>query len=51
MRFNGLVSRDRRLLVKRDTSLPGAVLAAFAPLGGAWVLFSVQIAAEGRLGR
>jgi hypothetical protein len=37
-------------LVKRDNSLPGALLAAFAPLGGAVVLFSAQIAAEGRLG-
>jgi hypothetical protein len=37
-------------LVERDNSLPGALLAAFAPLGGSVVLFSSQIAAEGRLG-
>ena len=37
-------------LVERDNSLPGALLAAFAPLGGSVVLFSAQIAAEGRLG-
>ena len=37
-------------LVERDNSLPGALLAAFAPLGGAWCCFSAQIAAEGRLG-
>ena len=37
-------------LVERDNSLPGALLAPFAPLGGSVVLFSTQIAAEGRLG-
>ena len=37
-------------LVERDNSLPGALLAAFAPLGGSVVLFSAQIAAEGPLG-
>ena len=37
-------------LVERDYSLPGTLLAAFAPLGGAWVLFSAQFAADGRLG-
>jgi hypothetical protein len=41
---------DRKLLVKRDISLPGAVLAAFAPLGEAVVLPSTQNAAEGRFG-
>ena len=33
-----------------DNSLPGAVLAEFAPLGASVVLLLPQIAAEGRLG-
>jgi uncharacterized membrane protein len=36
-------------LVERDNTLPGAVLAAFAPLGGV-VLLWAQNAAEGQLG-
>ena len=36
-------------LVERDNSLPGALLAAFAPLGS-MVFFSAQIATEGQLG-
>jgi hypothetical protein len=30
-------------LVKRDNSLPGALLAAFAPLGGAWFCFRLRL--------
>ena len=37
------------MLVERDNRMPGAVLADFAPLGGAVVLLSAQVAAEGRL--
>jgi hypothetical protein len=44
-RYNG-----SHKLVERNNSLPGALLAAFAPLGGSVVLFSAKIAAEGRLG-
>jgi hypothetical protein len=29
--------------VQRDNSLPGAVLAAFAPLGGAWCSFGLRM--------
>jgi hypothetical protein len=36
-------------LVERNNSLPGALLADFAPLGGARWLLSAQIAAKGRL--
>jgi hypothetical protein len=32
MRFNALVSRNTRLLVLRDNSMPGAVLVSFGPL-------------------
>jgi hypothetical protein len=39
-----------RLLVQQDNSLPGAVLAASAPLGATVVLHSRQDAAEERLG-
>jgi len=38
------------MLVERDKSLSGAVLADFAPLGGAPVLLSVELIAKGRLG-
>ena len=41
---------NTQLFVERDNSLPGAVLADFAPLGAGVVLFSAQIAAEGPLG-
>ena len=41
---------NTRLLVQRDNSLPGAVLAGFAPLGARVVLLPVEVAAEGRLG-
>jgi hypothetical protein len=37
-------------LVERDNSLPEALLAAFAPLGGAWCCFRLRFAAERRLG-
>ena len=30
-------------LVERDNSLPGALLAAFAPLGGAWGCFRLGL--------
>ena len=49
-RFNALVSRNTPLLVQEDNSLPGAVLADFAPLGASVVLLSAQVAIEGRLG-
>jgi hypothetical protein len=42
---------NTQLLVELDNSLPGAVLAAFAPLGATMLLFSPQNAAEERLGR
>src|SRR5271170_4428516 len=37
-------------LVERDNSLPEALLAAFAPLGGAWCCFRLRFAAGRRLG-
>ena len=30
-------------LVERDNSLPGVLLAAFAPLGGAWCSFRLRL--------
>jgi hypothetical protein len=44
----GNLAMDR--LVERDSSLPEALLAAFAPLGGAWCCFRLRFAAERRLG-
>jgi hypothetical protein len=41
---------NTQLFVERDNSLPGAVLADFAPLGASVVLLSAQVAAEGRVG-
>ena len=35
-------------LVERDNSLPGALLAAFAPLGGAWCCFRLRLRLKGR---
>jgi hypothetical protein len=35
--------------VQRDNSLPGAVLADFAPLGARVVLLLAEVATEGRL--
>ena len=40
---------NTRLLVQRDNSLPGAVLANFAPLGASVVLLRAEVAPEGRL--
>ena len=34
-------------LVERDNSLPGALLAAFAPLGGAWCCFRLRLRPKG----
>ena len=34
---------NRKQLVERDNSLPGALLAAFAPLGGAWCSFRLRL--------
>jgi hypothetical protein len=34
-------------LVERDNSLPGALLAAFAPLGGAWCSFRLRLRPKG----
>ena len=45
---DALVSRDTQFLVQWDNSLPGAVLAAFAPLGGVLRCFRLQDPAEGR---
>jgi hypothetical protein len=42
--------KKTQLLVERDNSLRGTVLADFAPLGASVVLLSAQIAAEGCLG-
>ena len=39
---------NTQLFVERDNSLPGAMLAAFAPFGA--VVRSTQIAAEGQVG-
>jgi hypothetical protein len=39
-----------QLLVERDNSLPGAVLADFAPLGGASCCFRLRLRLKGRLG-
>jgi hypothetical protein len=50
MRFTALVLRETRLLVQRDNSLPGAVLADFAPLGASVVLLRAEDATERRLG-
>jgi hypothetical protein len=38
------------MFVEQDNSLPEAVSADLAPLGGVWCGFSGQIATEGRLG-
>jgi hypothetical protein len=46
---NGSTYNGTHKLVERDNSLPGALLADFAPLGGARWLLSAQIAAKGRL--
>jgi hypothetical protein len=37
------------MLVQRDHSMPGSMLAAFAPLGASVVLPRVKVATEGRL--
>ena len=34
-------------LVERDNSLPGTLLAAFAPLGGAWCCFRLRLRPKG----
>ena len=34
-------------LVERDYSLPGTLLAAFAPLGGAWCCFRLKLRPKG----
>jgi hypothetical protein len=44
------MSRNTRLLVKRDNGLPGSVLARLRTARWSAVLLSAQIAAEGRLG-
>jgi hypothetical protein len=44
-----VVSGNTRLVVQGDYSLPGAVLADFAPLGLSVVLLPADVAAEGRL--
>jgi hypothetical protein len=36
---------DTQLLVERAKSLPGAVQADFAPLGGAWLVLSAEVVA------
>ena len=41
---------NTELFVEWDNSLSGTVRAAFPPVGASVVLFSPQIAAEGRLG-
>jgi hypothetical protein len=46
-RFSALVSRNTRLLVKRDNIMPGAVLADFAPLGDAWCCFPLVLQPKG----
>jgi hypothetical protein len=46
-RFNALVSRNTRLLVQQDNRMPGAVLADFAPLGGAWCCFRLRLRLKG----
>ena len=50
--FNGFqrgrhYRRENTLLVKQDISLPGAVLAAFAPLGGARCCFQLRMRLAG----
>jgi hypothetical protein len=42
-RFNAVLQQNTRLLVQRNNSLPGAVLADFAPLGGAWCCFRLRL--------
>ena len=49
MRFTALVLRETRLLVQRDNSLPGAVLADFAPLSASVVLLRAEVAIEGEV--
>jgi hypothetical protein len=45
--FDALVSRNTQFRVQRDNSMPSAVSADFAPLGGAWCCSGLRLWLEG----